>query len=204
MVCTSENMGEHVQVTRNVRLQRKLAALHIIWLRFISFHFWLNFLLGHAVDEVSVSEVPADRLWPLWCFCLQNLFHHCWPAPMLLRDYHLVYVQNYNVLESEIYISRWWKTFYESLMVWSYLKLYFPPNRSSPVHVSVKTVIVWDKLILTFVLYSMFQEEILKKSEREKISVFLLSFDVWTWSIGRLGWEPGRVRGVTSTLPSDE
>ena len=41
-------------------------------------------------------------------------------------------------------------------------------------------MIVWDKLILTFVLYSMFQEEILKKSEREKISVFLLSFDVWT------------------------
>ena len=90
-----------VQVTWNVRLQRKLAALHIIRLRFISFHFWLNFLLGHAVDEVSVSEVPADRLWFL---CFQNLLHHCWPAPMLLRDYHLVYVQNYNVLESEIYI----------------------------------------------------------------------------------------------------
>ena len=201
MVCTSENMGEHVQMAWNVRLQRRLAALHIIWLWFVSFYFRLNFLLSHAVDEVSVSEVPADRLWFL---CFQNLLHHFRPATMLLRDYHLVYVQNYNVLESEIYISRWWKTFYKSLMVWSYLKLYFHPNRSSPVHVSVKTVIVWDKLILTFVLYSMFQEEILKKSEREKISVFLLSFNVWTWSIGRLGWEPGRVRGVTSTLPSDE
>ena len=108
MVCTSENMGEHVQMAWNVRLQRRLAALHIIWLWFVSFYFRLNFLLSHAVDEVSVSEVPADRLWFL---CFQNLLHHFRPATMLLRDYHLVYVQNYNVLESEIYISTWWITF---------------------------------------------------------------------------------------------
>ena len=88
--CTPEHMVEHVQVVRNVRT----------WLRSILFKVGLCFFPGHAIDEVSVAEVPADRVW-LLCRFFQNLLHHCWPASVLFWHYHLVYVKNNDVLESE-------------------------------------------------------------------------------------------------------
>ena len=77
-----------------------------------------------------------------------------------------------------------------------------------PVHVSIKTVIECHNLMLSFVLQMVFQEEILKNGGQAIVfpihTQVRLQLKVLTWRIGRLGCEPGNVRGVTSTIPASE
>ena len=84
-------MVENVQVFRNVRDRCRDLSFHIFL-----YNMGLVHVLGHAIKKVDMAEMPANGIRVT---CIHQILHHCCPVVVLLGDYHLVNVQNSNVLE---------------------------------------------------------------------------------------------------------
>ena len=95
MVFTPENMVEHMQVLRNVRNRCRATIPQTPFSSHISLFNIGLVLLGHAIKEVDMAEMPTNGLRVTG---LHQILHHGCPAVVLLRDNHFVDVQNSNVL----------------------------------------------------------------------------------------------------------